>query len=70
MSVTFDDGGSGFEYFGAWTIHRVCEHLSISRATCYRMIASGDLERITVGRRGARITATSVRKHLSKSGDE
>lgn len=78
MSVTFDDdlgstdgrgSGGGSGYLGAWTIERVCEHLSISRSTVYRMIACGDLERIRVGKRGSRITATSVFKFLSKKDD-
>lgn len=70
MSVTFDDGdGGGSQYFGAWTINRVAGHLSVSRSTVYRMIANGDLERITVGRRGARISAASVQKFLSKKDD-
>jgi len=68
MSVVIECGGDdgGKEYLGAWTIKQVCKHLSVSRATCYRMVEAGHLEKVTVGRRGARITVASVMKFLSK----
>lgn len=65
MSVVLEDEQGGLHYLGAWTIPQVCERLSISRATCYRMIGAGNLKTITVGKRGTRITVASVMKCFS-----
>lgn len=51
----------------ALTINEVCARLSVSRATVYRMIKAGQLEKITVGHRGARVPLASMAALLSSA---
>ncbi len=72
MSATNDqsDRSENKSVFGAWTIKEVCDQLSVSRATVYRMIKAGQLEKITVGTRGARIPVASVSALLATHSAE
>lgn len=43
-----------------YTVESAARLLSISRATCYRLIRAGELESVTVGERARRISAAAL----------
>lgn len=50
-----------------FTVPEAAEVLSISVRTCWRLIAIGELERVTIGR-AARVTVSSVRELIERGG--
>jgi excisionase family DNA binding protein len=54
-----------------YRITTVMQLLDVSRATVYRMIASGELERVKLGSRTSRIKSTSVERVMSgRTGED
>lgn len=48
------------------TIREVQEWLKVSRATVYKLIDSGEIQRIKLSPKAARVTAESVRGYLGR----
>jgi excisionase family DNA binding protein len=51
-----------------YRISDAAEQLSISRATLYRMVATGSLKLVKIGANGSRITAESIDALLATNG--
>lgn len=48
------------------TVDEAGRRLAVSRSTVYRLVAAGDLVRVTVGERSARITRASVDRLVAR----
>ena len=49
-----------------YKVSKAMEMLDVCRATIYRMIGRGELERVDIGQRATRITAASIERAIAE----